>query len=119
LNDTCRRIHVEKSNKWDAAKDVLMAEERLGVLSDSERTPRSYKKKADEYWSNEIREIKSRSKRLRLCREEEVADGLEHISTLTPEILKERLKNLGITTRVRKQRRLLDMYKVALQSQTH
>jgi hypothetical protein len=117
LNDTCRRIHLEKSNKWDAAKDVLMAEERLGVLSDLERTPRSYKKKADEYWSNEIRE--SRSKRPRLCREEEVADGLEHISSLTPEILKERLKNLGITTRVRKQSRLLDMYKVALQSQPH
>ncbi|CAB4015118.1 Hypothetical predicted protein [Paramuricea clavata] len=41
LNDTCRRIHLEKSNKWDAAKHVLMAEERLGVRSDLERTPRS------------------------------------------------------------------------------
>ena len=27
LNDVVRRIHLQKSNKWDAAKDVLLAEE--------------------------------------------------------------------------------------------
>ena len=106
MNDTCRRIQLEKSNKWGAAKDVLMAEQSLGVVSDLERTPRPYKEKDDEYWSNKIRE--NRSKRPRLCTEEEVANGLEYVSSLKPEILKERLKDLGITTRVRKQSRLLD-----------
>jgi hypothetical protein len=56
LNDNVRRIHLQKSNKWDAAKDVLMAEERLRVLSDLEREPRPYKKKADNYWLDGIKE---------------------------------------------------------------
>lgn len=117
LNDTVRRIHLQKSNKWDAAKDVLLAEERLRVLSELERTPRSYKKRANDYWSNGIKE--SRRKRLRLCDGEEVSDDSEDISTLTPEILRSRLKDLGVTTRVRKLDRLLDMYNIALQSQSH
>lgn len=59
-----------------------MVEERLRVLSELERAPRPYKKKADEYWANGIRE--SRSKRPRLCNQEEVDDGLGDISTLSP-----------------------------------
>lgn len=119
LNDSCRRIHLEKSNKWDAAQDVLLAEEWLRVLREFERTPRPYHKKADEYWSEEIKE--SCRKRRRLCDKEEVplALGSEDISLLTPDILKSRLKDLGIKTRVRKQSRLLDMYNLALQSQPH
>ena len=54
LNYNCRRIHLQKSNKWDAAKDVLLAEERLGELNTLQRTPRNYKKKLEEYWSGEI-----------------------------------------------------------------
>lgn len=91
-----------------------MAEERLGVLSELQRTARPYKKKADEYWSNGIKE--SRRKRYRLCNQEEVSLGTEDVSLLTPEILRSRLKDLGVTTRVRKHSRLLDMYNIALQS---
>ena len=94
-----------------------MAEERLRVLSDLEREPRPYKKKADNYWWVGIKE--SRRKRPRLCDEEEISDDPEDISSLTPEILKLRLKDMGITTRFRKLSRLLDMYTVALQSQQH
>ncbi len=117
LNDAVRRIHLQKSNKWDAAKDVLLAEERLRLLSQLERTPRPYNKRANDYWSNGIKE--SRSKRPRLCNEEELPDDTEDISTLTPEILRSRLRELGVTTRVRKLDRLLDMYNIALQSQPH
>ena len=92
LNDTVQRIHLQKSNKWDAAKDVLLAEERLRVLSEQERTPRSYKKRANDYRSNGIKE--SRRKRLRLCDGEEVSDDSEDISALTPDILTSRLKEL-------------------------
>ena len=116
LNDTVRRIHLQKSNKWDAAQDVVLAEERLRVLSELKRTPRSYKKRANDYWSNGIKE--SRRRRLRLCDGEEVSDCSEDISTLTPEILRSRLKDLGVTTRVRKLDRLLEMY-IALQTQSH
>ena len=108
---------ISKSNKWDSAKDVLLAEERLRVLSELGRTPRSHKKRASGYWSNGNKE--SQRKQLCLCDGEEVSDDSEDISTLTPEILRSQLKDLGVTTRVRKLDRLLDMYNVALQSQLH
>ncbi|XP_028394380.1 uncharacterized protein LOC114518556 [Dendronephthya gigantea] len=99
LNDDCRRVHLEKSNKWDAAKDVLLAEERLRLLSNVRRTPRPYKKKAEEYWSTTIRE--SRSKRAQICNQTAQAEDVEDQSALTATELRSRLKDLGITTRVR------------------
>ena len=105
---------MQKSNKWDAAKDVLQFEARLRYLSDLQRTPRLYKKKVDEYWSAGICE--SRSKRPRLSHEEQAYKHNEDLSSLTPEELRARLKDLGIKTRVRNVTRLVDMYRVALQS---
>ena len=90
LNDVCRQIHLQKSNKWDATKDVLMADQRLEALTELQRTPRSYKKKADEYWSTGIRE--NRQKRPRLCNEEannstEDSHVPQSMSTFTPDLL--------------------------------
>lgn len=76
-----------------------------------QRVPRQYKKKADDYRSEGIRE--SRSKRPRLCNQEE-AD--EDLSTLSADELRSRLKDLGIKTRVRNVTRLIDMYRIGLQS---
>ena len=104
---------MQKSNKWDAAKDVLLVEERLRCLSDVQRVPRQYKKKADDYWSEGIRE--SHSKRPRLCNQEK-ADEEEDLSTLSADELRSRLKDLGIKTRVRNVTRLIDMYRIGLQS---
>ena len=122
LNDVCRRIHLQKSNKWDATKDVLMADQRLEALTELQRTPRSYKKKADEYWSTGIRE--NRQKRPRLCNEEannstEDSHVPQSMSTFTPDLLRSRLKDLGIKTRVRKLESPYDMYCIALNSQEH
>lgn len=115
MNDDCRRIHLQKSNKWDAAKDILQVEERLRHLSDLERKPRQYKKKANEYWSKGI--VETRSKRPRLANQEQVIESEEDLSTLTPEVLRARLKDLGIKTRVKNVARLRDLYRVAMQSQ--
>lgn len=43
LIDDCRRIYLDKSNQWDAVKDVLMVGQRLGVLSEVQRTAGPYK----------------------------------------------------------------------------
>ena len=115
LNDDCRRIHLRKSNKWDAAKDILQVEERLHNLSELHRKPRQYKKRSHEYWEMGIAE--SRKKRPRLASQEPNTDDKENLLLLSPEVLRSRLKDLGIKTRVKKQTRLLDMYRVALQSQ--
>lgn len=106
---------MQKSNKWDAAKDVLQVEERLQHLSDLQRKPIQYKKKSHEYWSTGIGE--SRRKRPRLANQEQIVESEEDLLTLTPEVLRARLKDLGIKTRVQNATRPLDMYRVAFQSQ--
>ena len=104
---------MEKSNKWDATKDVLLAEERLQHLCDLQRTPRQYNKVSN-YWKSEISE--QRRKRPRFCNQAQPDDNMEDISLLTPEVLKLRLHDLGVKTRVRNVTRLQDMYRIALQT---
>lgn len=55
-NDDCRHIHLQKSNKWDASKDVLLVLKRQERLSNFERTPRQYNKTKAAYWENDIKE---------------------------------------------------------------
>ena len=97
-----------------------LAEERLRKLSTLERTPRNYKKKLEEYWSGGI--SANRSKWPRLCNTEAVPDQTEELedpSSLTPEIIKSRLKDMRIKTRVTNLSRLLDIYNIAKQTQSH
>ena len=55
-NDNCRQIHLQKSNKWDASKDVLLVLKRQEHLDSFERTPRSYTKRKADYWGDGIKE---------------------------------------------------------------
>lgn len=48
-----------KSNKWDAAKDVLLVSKRLENLEDYHRKPRKYTKRNSEYWETAIKEKRS------------------------------------------------------------
>lgn len=99
LNDVCRRIHLQKSNKWDAAKDVLMVGKCVELLGNFERTPRHYNKKAEDYWSGGITE--NRAKRPRLCHDnssEVNSTSVEDVENMTPEMIKSRLNELGIKT---------------------
>ena len=42
-NDDCRRIHLNKSNKWDAPADVLLGlSKRIERLSRHQRTPQGH-----------------------------------------------------------------------------
>ena len=54
-NDDCRRIHLNKSNKWDAAKDVLLVSKRVEALSSLQRTPRAYNKRNVQYWDHDLK----------------------------------------------------------------
>ena len=116
-NDDCRRIHLQKSNKWDASKDILLVEKRLEMLSDLERTPREYKKTSNDYWYTGIKEV--RAKRQRLCCQEQgntSSNEVCSIQDLAPEVIKARLKDMGILTRVRNPKRLQEIYEDALQA---
>ena len=82
----------------------------MEMLSSFERTPRQYNKSANGYWSTEIKE--ARAKRPRLCSKALVDDETNIIdcSEMTPEMIRARLKELGIITRVRNVKRLQEMY---------
>ena len=78
-NDNCRRIHLQKSNKWDASKDVLLVLKRQERLRTYERTPRPYTKHKADYWENEIRE--KRRKQLSVVQAERSANKTEAFET--------------------------------------
>ena len=115
LNDECRRIHLHKSNKWDAAKDVLLVGKRLEILGSLQRTPRKYQKKANSYWSSGINE--SRAKRPRICHQEPTLPDYERIMLdMTADEIKTKLKEMGITTRARRLKTKQEQYRAALQT---
>lgn len=55
-NDMARNIVLHKSNKQNAAADVLKLESRQWELRDCERTKRPYSKKEMTYWDTRIKE---------------------------------------------------------------
>ena len=102
VNDDCRRIHLHRSNKWDAAKDVLLVGKRVEHLAECERTPRRYEKQTVTYWDAGIKE--NRAKRVRISAEVvEDAQQPNHfdIEALTVHDIKGKLKELGVKTRLR------------------
>jgi hypothetical protein len=62
-NDDCRIIHLAKSNKWDAVKDVLLVSKRVETLSSIHCTPRMYQKLNAQYWDNDLKEKRAKLKR--------------------------------------------------------
>ena len=118
-NDDCRRIHLQKSNKWDAARDVLLVSKRLELLSDCERTPRAYKKRNADYWESEIKE-KRACRRAAMKNSSNPADPNNSneydVANMTPENIKAKLTEMGIRTRLRNVKKLQELLENALQS---
>lgn len=120
-NDDCRRIHLQKSNKWDASKDVLLVLKRQEHLSTFERTPRQYKKRKAAYWENDIKE--KRAKQLSNIQAEKTSNLHElwensqvDIENMTPTDIRDKLKKMGVTTCARNLKRLQQMFKDAMLS---
>ena len=115
-NDDCRRIHLSKSNKWDAAGDVLLAMKRVEATSEHQRTPREYTKRSMQYWENDLQERREKHKRRRLAISSERAtdNRIDDIQQMSPTELRKELKCLGVSTRIRNIKRLQEMYQDAL-----
>lgn len=93
---------MQRSNKWDAAKDVLLVGKRVKHLAECERTPRRYQKQSVSYWESGIKD--TRAKRVRLSGEivEDVQAPLPFdMDNLTAHQIKDKLKEIGVTTRLR------------------
>ncbi|EDO31028.1 predicted protein [Nematostella vectensis] len=59
-NDDAKRIYFQKSNKWDAAKDILLLESRQKSLEHHEREKRKYVKRNEEWWNSKILDSRKR-----------------------------------------------------------
>ena len=89
----------------------------MEILSTMQRTPRQYKKKAADYWLSGI--LESRAKRPRFRQQEPSPDHtLQNIADLIPAMIRSKLRELGVNTRVRNVKKLQEMYTTALQSAT-
>ena len=108
LNDDCRHIHLQRSNKWDAPKDVLLVEKRLENLASHERCPRPYKKHAQQYWETDI--VDNRAKRNRVCRQPVSTDlAVLNVDSMTVEEIKGLLVEKGVKTHIRSITRLREL----------
>jgi hypothetical protein len=113
LNDDCRRVHLQRSNKWDAPNDVLLGGKRVEHLSDWERLTRPYQKRNTDYWENTIKD--SRSKRL--CVSTQINEEPEvDLESLTASQMKQKLKELGILTKLRSLQKLKELLRESLQN---
>ena len=54
---------LRKSNKWNATADVLKVEARKWALRETERPKRPYKKANDNYWGNELLEVRKKKRK--------------------------------------------------------
>ncbi|XP_028513002.1 uncharacterized protein LOC110242751 [Exaiptasia diaphana] len=63
-NDDARAIYYQKSNKWDAACDILVLESRQKALQHHERIKRHYTKRNMDWWDTKI--VESRKKKQKL-----------------------------------------------------
>ena len=63
-NDIAKRIFFQKSNKWDAARDVLQLEGRQQALHHCEREKRKYEKQNSEYYNSGIVDSRKEKKAL-------------------------------------------------------
>ena len=119
-NDDVRKFHLTKSNKWDTPKDILLVTKQLQITGQHERVRRGYNKSNTEYWSNEIKEARSKRRKLSAASAVELtesnSDSVLTIENLSAFEIKEKLKELGVQTRVRKLEKLQDIYLLTLQS---
>ena len=121
-NDDCRRIHLNKSNKWDAAGDVLLVSKRVEALSHLYRTPRPYEKRKMEYWECQLKEKRAKHKhKMNSDKQTHRHDGvnsndMQNIEKTSLKDLREALRKCGIKTRVWNVKRLQEMCKDPLRN---
>lgn len=120
-NDDVRKFHLTKSNKWDAPKDILLVSKRLQLTRQHEREPRPYRKRNGEYWSTEIKETRSKRRKLfdtpDLELQVNTPESVLDVNALSVLEIKQKLKELGVNTRARKLEKLQEILKRALLDQ--
>ena len=102
---------MQKSNKWNAAADVLKVSKRLENLSKCERRARAYLKKNTSYWDDEIKAKRARQRLtvVSSCTNNASETNSVDIDRMTALEIKQHLNGLGITTRLRNINKLREL----------
>jgi hypothetical protein len=96
-----------------------LGSKRQQIFGEHERVRRQYRKRSAEYWSQTIKETRSKQRRVSKIPSPEQQETESQITTLETENLhvweiKEKLKDLGIQTRFRKMEKLREILRQAL-----
>ncbi|CAB4016317.1 Hypothetical predicted protein [Paramuricea clavata] len=98
-NDDAKRILYQKSNMWDATKDILSIENRQWDIKEHERNKGNYTKRNRQYWDVEISQNKKKIRQITeapiLQEENEAAD----VATGSLAQLREEIKANGLDQR--------------------
>ncbi|CAB3996291.1 Hypothetical predicted protein [Paramuricea clavata] len=96
-NDDCSKIHFFKSNKWDAAKDVLLANKRLENLAECRRKPRAGTKRNADYWSSTIKASRQAKREALKTPESAVTQDneLDTVNNMTSLEIQDKFKEMG------------------------
>jgi hypothetical protein len=115
-------VHLNKSNKWDAARDVLLVTKRVEGFSQLHRTPRTYQKRSAQYWEHELKEKRTNQKR-RMDDEKQAhinenndSNNVPDTENMSPTELRQALRKIGIKTCVRNVKQLQEMFQDAVQN---
>ena len=103
INNIVRSIYHNKSNKHDACSEALLALKRVDRLQHHERESQMHVKRDNNYWDNEIYVERKKRKRLGVDPSEIIPerDVTINVDDLGIEEIKEKIKSLGIKTRLR------------------
>ena len=122
-NDDAKRIFFQKSNKWDAARDVLLLESRQLALQSNDREKRKYTKTKDDYWDEGIVETRKKRQRSQVVSTETSGgdpgpssatnDGYEEdLTKLNVKQLREKIKSKNIQVKGLEKLKKWDLIKV-------
>ena len=100
-NDDAKRIMFHKSNKWDAARDIISTESRQWDLRHHEREKGQYTKRKLEYWESGIsqrrKEQRAASTSTSLPQDtDEICDEIQDYKKMTIVQLREIIKGKGL-----------------------
>ncbi|VDI14468.1 Hypothetical predicted protein [Mytilus galloprovincialis] len=121
INDNIKAVYHLKTNHHDCAVDAMKVQKRLELTVNSGRPKRKYRKTDDQFWENGKQEIQVR-KRRQILQEMEKASTVHNkqkfpdFYKMTDIEIKQKLKDGGINTRVRKREKLIEMLKKVLLS---
>jgi len=119
INDNIKAVYHLKTNHHDCAVDAIKVQKRLELTTDFGRSKRNYSKADDDFWEYGKQELHAR-KRRQILQEIDIANvtntkkTFPNLDEMTDIELKQKLKECGIASKVRKREKLIAMLKTVL-----